>query len=101
MSSLLSKEQLEQLPDLYETESQENPIFQMKIFTPYANFTWFLIEISKQDFDTCFGYVQGLESELGYFSLKELESIRGSLGLPVEVDNNFEATSLLTIKKGI
>lgn len=101
MSRLLSQEQIKQLPDLYETEEQDNPICQVKLFTPDANYTWYIIEVSKENFDICFGYVQGLESELGYFSLKELESVRGSLGLPVEVDSSFKATSLSGVKKTI
>jgi hypothetical protein len=38
--------------------------------------------------DLFFGLVQGLEEELGYFSLSELESVR-VLGLPVERDLYF------------
>ena len=30
--------------------------------------------------------VDGFEKELGYFSLRELESARGPLGLPIERD---------------
>ena len=33
-----------------------------------------------------FGFVDGLEREWGYFSLSELESVRGGFGLPVERD---------------
>jgi len=33
-----------------------------------------------------FGLVDGMEKELGYFNLSELESIRGKFGLPVERD---------------
>jgi hypothetical protein len=36
--------------------------------------------------DTFFGLVDGHERELGYFSLRELESVRGALGLPIERD---------------
>jgi hypothetical protein len=36
--------------------------------------------------DTFFGLVDGLEKELGYFSLSELQSVRGPLGLPIERD---------------
>jgi len=32
--------------------------------------------------------------ELGYFSLKELEEIRGPLGLPIERDLDFEPKTL-------
>jgi hypothetical protein len=34
----------------------------------------------------CFGLVVGHERELGYFSLDELKSLRGPLGLPIERD---------------
>ena len=33
-----------------------------------------------------FGLVDGFEKELGYFSLAELEAVRGPLGLPIERD---------------
>ncbi|MGK0469107.1 DUF2958 domain-containing protein, partial [Clostridium sp.] len=42
--------------------------------------------------------VQGLESELGYFSLEELESVHGPLGLAIERDMSFKPTSFSTIK---
>ena len=69
----------------------------MKLFI--NNFTWYIIELSKSDANTCFGYVQGLENELGYFTLEELESVHGSLGLAVERDLYFKPTSLSVIKK--
>ena len=37
---------------------------------------------------------KGLEVELGYFALSELESVRSPLGLPVERDLYFEPKSL-------
>jgi hypothetical protein len=33
--------------------------------------------------------VEGFEKELGYFSLSELENLKGSMGLPVERDLHF------------
>ena len=68
------------------------------MFTPDSVFTWFIIELSI-DGDTCYGYVQGFESELGYFSLSELESIKGALGLGVERDISFKPTALEIIRK--
>lgn len=38
----------------------------------------------------CFGLVVGHEREFGYFSLDELENIRGPLGLQVERNLYFE-----------
>ena len=41
-----------------------------------------------------FGLVYGLEKELGYFSLNELESVRGPLGLGIERDKSFKPKPL-------
>ena len=99
MGNLIPKELLEQIPNLYETERSLNPICHIKLFTPTSIFSWFIIEISKDDMDTCYGLVKGFESELGYFSLKELESIKGKLGVGVERDLFFTPTSLGIVRK--
>jgi hypothetical protein len=98
MGKLIPIEILETIPALYETEGSLNPLCQVKLFTPDSNWTWYIIEISE-DKDYCFGYVIGLESELGYFTLSEIESARGSLGLQVERDLSFTPTSFATIKQ--
>jgi hypothetical protein len=99
VASLIPQNLINQIPDLYETERSLNPICQIKLFTPDSNFTWYIIEISKGDKSTCYGYVKGFESELGYFSLKEIESIKGALGLGVERDLSFKPTALAIIRK--
>ena len=99
MNSLIPKSILENIPDLYETERSLNPICHIKLFTPDAQWTWYIIEISKEDKSTCYGLVKGFESELGYFSLKEIESIKGALGLGVERDISFKPTALAIIRK--
>jgi len=79
----------------------------VKFFTPDANWTWYVTEASAitEEGDQIpldgaypfkdggkvvdvlfFGLVDGMERELGYFSLSELSSVRGSLGLPIERD---------------
>jgi hypothetical protein len=58
------------------------------------------MELSKDDNTTCYGYVQGLENEIGYFSLEEIADVRGALNLPVERDIHFEPTKLSQIMKG-
>jgi len=82
----------------------------VKLFTPDAGWTWYAIEGSPVDangyYDTdkpkvdflFFGLVSGLEVELGYFSLSELQSIRGKFGLAVERDLYFEPTRLSEVK---
>ncbi|RXK14028.1 hypothetical protein CP965_00845 [Halarcobacter mediterraneus] len=98
-NELIPKELLETIPNLYETERTLNPICHVKLFTPFSQWTWYIIEISKDDLDTCYGYVQGLDSELGYFSLKELASIKGVFGLGVERDICFLAIPLSRVKE--
>jgi len=99
MSKLIPKKLLFEIPDLYETENTLDPICQVKLFTPDSNWTWYIIELSKNDVNSCFGYVQGMESELGYFTLEELEEVHGPLGLAIERDIWFEPTLFSQIKK--
>jgi len=99
MSKLIPYKLLSDIPDLYETEGLLNPICQVKLFTPDSNWTWYIIELSKVDTNTCYGYVQGMESELGYFTLEELEGIYGPLGLAIERDLSFSPTLFVSIKK--
>ena len=60
----------------------------VKFFTPWANWTWYAIEGEETaDGDWhFFGLVEGLETELGYFLLSELQSVRGPGGLKIERD---------------
>ena len=65
----------------------------VKLFTPDAGGTWLLTESSPADPDVLFGLCDlGMGfPELGHVSLRELMSIRGNMGLPVERDRFFEA----------
>jgi len=58
-----------------------------KWFTPDSSWTWYVTEYDGND--TCFGLVDGHERELGYFSLSEIEKIKGPMGLPVERDLHY------------
>lgn len=100
MSNILTQQQLSELPDLYTQENIKDPLCHFKLFTPDSNWSWYIIEFSHEDKTTCFGYVKGLESELGYFSLKEIEDVKGPLGLAVEVDSSFIPVHLSEIKGG-
>ena len=94
---LIPQEIKELIPKLYETEKQNDPIVYVKLFLDA--WTWYITELSI-DNNICFGYViSPFESELGYFSLNEIKSIKGSLGFGVERDLSFKPTKLSTIKK--
>lgn len=95
---LLTKKIIEILPPLYTTENESNPEAKVKLFTPDSSWRWFIIEYDKNS-GTAFGYVCGLENELGYFNIDEIESIKGPLGLDVERDISFTPTKLSELKK--
>jgi len=89
---LLTQEIKKALPGLYATDEEPNPKAIVKFFTPDSSWTWYATEFDGED--TFFGWVRGIEDELGYFSLSELQQVRGPLGLPVERDLHFEPTGL-------
>jgi hypothetical protein len=108
---LLDPESQAQLPHLYSQERKGlDALAQVKFFTPDAGWTWYASEGSPVDEDGYyntdkekvdfffFGLVVGQETELGYFSLSELEQGRGPLGLPIERDLDFHPTSLRELK---
>lgn len=93
---LLPQEIREKLPPLYANEALGlEALSLVKFFTPDANWTWYASEFDGEDI--FFGLVSGLEVELGYFALSELEEIRGPLGLPIERDLYFESKTLKSL----
>lgn len=95
---LLNDELLKIIPPLYTTENIKDPIVQCKFFTPDSSWTWYVLEYDKT-YELFFGYVCGFANELGYFTLKELESVTGPLGINIERDISFKPTKLSIIKK--
>ena len=95
---LLTDELIKTLPPLYSTENIKDPLIQCKFFTPDSSWSWYVLEFDKTN-EIFFGYVCGLERELGYFSLQELESVKGQLGLGIERDISFKPTKLSVIKR--
>lgn len=86
---LLTEAIRKSLPKLYETDNVkvEDKILRAKFFTPDTNWTWYPVEFDGKD--TFFGFVQGFEQEWGYFTLSELESVKGPMGLKIERDMYF------------
>ena len=84
---LLTEELRARLPALYSQEAEAEPIVYAKFFLPGTGWTWYVTEGSRQEDDFLFfGFVVGLERELGYFLLSELEAVPTPLGLGVERD---------------
>jgi hypothetical protein len=83
---LLTDEIAQRLPPLYSQEEQgDSAIAVVKFFTPWTNWTWYASEYSPEK-RLFFGVAVGHEWEFGYFSLDELEEIRGPGGLTIERD---------------
>jgi len=82
---LLTQEIRKKLPPLYSQDGKGGKaIAYVKFFTPDSGFTFWATEFDGKD--TFFGLVDGHCKELGYFSLSEIESVRGPMGLPIERD---------------
>ena len=87
---LLTEELRAKLPKLGSTESIpcEQKKFYAKFFNPMGRGTWLVAEGEEQTGGdwTFFGLVDLYESEWGYFTLSELESVDVGFGLGIERD---------------
>jgi len=95
---LMPQEVRRKIPDLYSQDEVEDPIVQVKFFSPYANMVWLVTEFDGKD--TMFGWADlgmGM-GELGYISLRELDNLhRGGLPM-VERDLYFKPKRLSQAK---
>ena len=83
---LLTKELETRFKTIGSQESKgKEAIVLAKFFDPCSNWTWYATEYNPNE-RLFFGRVDGFESELGYFSLDELEEFKGRLGLGIERD---------------
>ena len=96
---LMTKDIRQKLPRLYEQDGKGgDAVVHLKLFTPSSSWTWYITEGSQQGDDfLMFGLVDGLEKELGYVSLRELESVKGPMGLPIERDLHWKPKTLKEI----
>ncbi len=113
----------DKIPPLYGSEGKSDAVAWVKLFTPDSSWTWYILEASAVMKDgqyrtlkdssehvvfagestevanvVCFGLVVGHDVELGYFSLAEIASTRGPLGLPVERDLFFQPVPLSEVR---
>lgn len=102
---LLPKEIRRELPPLYAQDGKgSQAVVYLRLFSPDSGWTWHLTEGSpvtdeqgvEEDF-RFFGLVDGQCSELGYVLLSELETARGSMGLPIERDLHWQPKTLAQI----
>jgi len=100
---LLTKEIEKTLPPLYSQDEVEDPVCNLKFFTPDAGWTWHLVEGPEQEDGHRLFFSKVIspmcpDGELGYVLLSQLKQVRGGLGLPVERDLWWEAKPLSQCK---
>ena len=78
----------------------DDAIVVAKFFTPDSSWTWFATEFDPATRE-CFGLVEGHEVEFGYFSLDELESVTGPLGLHIERDLYWTEKTIRAVRESI
>ncbi|MCD6390528.1 MAG: DUF2958 domain-containing protein [Dehalococcoidia bacterium] len=94
---LLTQELRHRFPKLGEMDGKDPSQVKViaKFFDPCSRWTWYATEFDGQDI--FFGFVCGIENELGYFSLSELERVRNRLGLGIERDRHFGEHTLAEV----
>lgn len=101
---LLTQENIKKLPALYTQENESDPKAVIKFFDPTGSWEWYVIEGEKQqDGDYLFfGLVKGFETELGYFTLSDLNTCKHGLtglkALPIERDMHFDPTPISALR---
>ena len=69
----------------------------VKLFTPWGRSTWLISEIDPQDETMLYGLCDhGMGApELGWVSLREIQSVKGPFGLKIERDRSFTPNKTL------
>ena len=100
---LMTQKLADTIPAIYANEKvsdYDTVLAHAKLFSPYSNWTWYITEIDAAT-GQCFGLVDGLEREIGYFDLTELAETTVYGGVPaVERDLYWEPKTLGEIKRG-
>jgi hypothetical protein len=99
MAQLLTKSLKARFKKVGKQETSD-PIIIAKFFNPCGAETWYITEYNEEE-NMCYGYMTGSwDKEWGYFSMAELESIRGLiLGLPIERDLYFNGVRFSQLKQ--
>lgn len=92
---LITKTVANSLPALNATEQtpNEQKLVKAKLFCPWNNWTWYLLEYDPNE-HKAFALVVGHEVEFGYVPIAELEKVKGPGGLGIEREIHFEPITL-------
>lgn len=90
----MSLPRLPKLPKLCELENVEDPMLCVKLISPRTGWEWYIAAYDEQK-KIFYGLVAGWETEVGYFSLHELEDIDDF----IRIDYKFKPQPLSKVKK--
>ena len=101
--ALMTKKVGDTIPALYANEhfkDYDDVLAQVKLFSPYSGWTWYVTEWQAET-GTCFGLVEGFETEVGYFDLTELAEAMVFGSVPaVERDLYWQPKTIGEIRRG-
>jgi len=91
-------------PKLYTQEDKgDEAMVHVKLFDPCGSWTWFITEFSETAPDgyknLAFGLVNGDDAELGYIDLGELSTVKGRMGIGIEIDMHFKPQTLAACRE--
>ncbi|HXX53166.1 MAG TPA: DUF2958 domain-containing protein [Thermodesulfovibrionales bacterium] len=86
----MTKEISQQAQQQYPLGSDMDQMIAAKFFDPQGSWSWYVMNQDPEDLDYLWGIVRGFEVEMGSFSLSELQSFEGNLGIGIERDLFFE-----------
>ncbi len=95
---LLTKEDLEALPNLGDTGEEKDPTLYVKLFYPDSGWTWWLSEYDPKA-GVCYGLLDWYECDWGAFRLNDVESLKGKQGSGVQRDTSFKPVRFSELKK--
>jgi hypothetical protein len=94
---LLTKEIEDRFKKTGSQQNSDDPEIIAKFFDPTGSWKWYATEYNPTN-KTFYGLVHGHEKEWGYFSLEELESVKGLFGLGIERDLHFGYQKVSAVK---
>jgi len=84
---LMPTELADTFPKLYEQQDKaDDAVVHAKYFTPDSSWTWYCLEYCSESGDMFAWVDSGYCQEYGYVNLREMESVRGPLGVRIERD---------------
>jgi hypothetical protein len=88
----------DEVPALRSTEGQDDPMVRAHYFV--GSWDWYVVEWDPETGEA-FGFVKGLDEELGYFSLVEMEATLARGLFPIERDLYWDPVPLSTITRTV